>query len=91
MTTVRSEATHYTPFETWVLEEGLAVTQQQVISDMRTAELREAPEPRKAQDERNARQIEFDEEDPAVWDLFVEELGKRGLTPNMEEYVGKRA
>ncbi|MCI0888069.1 MAG: hypothetical protein J4N28_00450, partial [Chloroflexi bacterium] len=53
--------------------------------------VREAPEPPKAQDERNARQIEFDKEDPAVWDLFVEELGKRGLTPNMEEYVGKRA
>ena len=31
-------------------------------------------------------QIEFDDEDPAVWELFVEELSKRGLEPRMEGY-----
>ncbi len=31
-------------------------------------------------------QIEFDDEDPAVWDLFVSELGQRGLEPRMEGY-----
>jgi len=36
------------------------------------------------------RQIEFDDEDPAVFDLFVEELAKRGLEPNMEEYGKKK-
>ncbi len=39
MTAMRAEPAHYTPFETWVLAEGLTVTQQQVIPDMRTAEL----------------------------------------------------
>ena len=34
-------------------------------------------------------QIEFDEEDPAVWDTFVAELASRGLEPNMKEYTGK--
>jgi hypothetical protein len=36
------------------------------------------------------RQIEFDDEDPAVFDLFVEELAKRGLEPNTEEYGKKK-
>ncbi len=34
-------------------------------------------------------QIEFDEEDPAVWETFVEELASRGLEPKMQEYKGK--
>ena len=31
-------------------------------------------------------QIEFGDEDPAVWELFVDELAKRGLEPNMDEF-----
>ncbi len=57
----------------------------------RQEEPREQAEPREVRDERGPRQIEFDEEDPAVWDLFSAELAKRGLKPKMEEYVGKRA
>ena len=34
-------------------------------------------------------QIEFDEEDPAVWETFVEELASRGLKPKMQDYKGK--
>ena len=29
-------------------------------------------------------QIEFDDEDPAVWETFVDELAKHGLEPKMQ-------
>ncbi|MCI0779503.1 MAG: hypothetical protein J4N32_05780, partial [Chloroflexi bacterium] len=34
-------------------------------------------------------QIEFDEEDPAVWQTFVDELASRGLEPKMQEFKGE--
>ena len=34
-------------------------------------------------------QIEFDDEDPAVWETFMAELEKRGLEPKMGEYRDK--
>ena len=34
-------------------------------------------------------QIEFDEEDPAVWETVVAELEKHGLEPRMGNYRGE--
>ena len=34
-------------------------------------------------------QIEFDEEAPAVWEVFVAELAKNGLEPRMDGYRGE--
>ena len=39
MTSEKQELRQHTPFERWVLDEGLSIIQQQIIPDVRTVQL----------------------------------------------------
>ena len=42
-------------------------------------------------DKKGGMQKEYEDEDPRIFDLYTRELAKHGLTPDMEEWVGKKA
>src|SRR5207245_909754 len=42
-------------------------------------------------DKNGGMQKEYEDEDPRIFELYTRELAKNGLTPDMEEWVGKKA